>query len=632
MLGQARAVRIQFKIETTGLDMLSKQLAAMARHSSSRYGSLLLAAGLAVTSIASDASALGSSRVRASPRVEIFDGNSLLGSYLAGHVARSSRDSDNAAFYYRRALAKDPGNQDILDEAFQLELAAGNFEAARGLAREMVKRQSDNTIANVFLGLDAYKRKDYAKAAESLKIGQKSVADGEPTLRLAKLAPAWVAVAQGHADKAITSLEVPSKAAWATHFETVHRAFIADVAKNRAASDLAYRTVYEKKPPNTRIAEAFARHLAFWGDKEKAQSVLTESGADATPLGKVLLADLKAGKTPKLMVSTVDEGLAESFLGIGQVLATNNGVDAAQIYLRLALFLNPNSDIAKLELAELYGNIEQYDKSISVLDGVRNDSAFSLNAQIRKGLYLNALQKADDAVALLTKLLEKSPEEEQILQTLASMESARKKYDAAIPYYDRAIALIEAPDKKEWGLYYARGIAFERTKQWAKAEPDFKKALELDPEQGAVLNYLGYSWLDQNMNIPEAFDLIKKAVKLRPNDGYIIDSLGWGYYIQKDYEQAVKHLDKAVELRPEDPTLNDHLGDVYWRLGRKLEAKFQWNQALTLSPEPEDAVKIKKKLEVRPTAQAGPRAELPTESVTVQATAPTESEVKTGNP
>ena len=112
-----------------------------------------------------------------------------------------------------------------------------------------------------------------------------------------------------------------------------------------------------------------------------------------------------------------------------------------------------------------------------------------------------------------------------------------------------------------------------------------------------VLNYLGYSWLDQNINVPQAFDLIKKALKLKPNDGYIIDSLGWGYYIQKDYDQAVKQLNKAVELHPEDPTLNDHLGDVYWRLGRKLEAKFQWNQALTLKPEPEDAEKIKKKLE-----------------------------------
>jgi Flp pilus assembly protein TadD len=211
---------------------------------------------------------------------------------------------------------------------------------------------------------------------------------------------------------------------------------------------------------------------------------------------------------------------------------------------------------------------------------------------------------------LLKTLLDKYPADEQLLQTLATVESARKNYDAAIPYYDKAIALVPKVEKKHWGLFYARGIALERTKQWAKAEPDFKKALDLDPEQGPVLNYLGYSWLDQNMNIPEAFDLIKKAVRLRPNDGYIIDSLGWGYYIQKQYEQAVKHLDRAVELRPEDPTLNDHLGDVYWRLGRKNEAKYQWDQALTLKPEPEDAVKIKRKLDVGLPDEAGPHAEL----------------------
>ncbi|MGA7327612.1 MAG: tetratricopeptide repeat protein, partial [Rhodomicrobium sp.] len=364
------------------------------------------------------------------------------------------------------------------------------------------------------------------------------------------------------------------------------------------------------KTPNARIAEAYARHLAFWGDGKAGLSILEEADAAGTPLGKALSKELKAGKKPKLMVSNVDEGLAESFLGIGQVLAANNGLDAAQIYFRFALFLNPNSDIAKLELAELYGNIEKYAKAMSVIDKIQEGSPFRENAQIRKALYVNALQKQDDAVTLLTSLLEKDPTNQQILQTLAGIESTRKKYDAAIPYYDRAIAMLGTPEKKDWTLFYSRGIAFERTKQWAKAEPDFKKALELDPEQAAVLNYLGYSWLDQNMNIQEAFDLIKKAVKLRPNDGYIIDSLGWAYYLQKDYDQAVKHLDKAVELRPEDPTLNDHLGDVYWRLGRKLEAKFQWNQALSLNPEPEDALKIKKKLEDGLPDESGPRAAL----------------------
>ncbi len=566
---------------------------------------------------------------RPTPQVQAVDGTSLLGSYLAGHVARASRDSDSAALYYRRALAKDPDNQDILDEAFQLELASGDFVAARSLARRLIKRQQDNSIAHIFLGVDAYRRMNFEAADEHFKIAQRSSSAEEPTTKLAR---AWVAVAEGQANKAIAALKDAQKSAWATHFETVQRAFMADVARKMAIASEAYRAVYDKKAPNLRIAEAFARHLAVAGDRQQALSVLQEAGAQETPLGKVLLAELKAGKTPKLMVSNAEEGLAESFLGIGQVLAANNGVDAAQIYFRLALLLNPDSDIAKLELAELYGNVEQYNKAISVIEKIRDGSPFWINAQMRKALYLNSLQKSGDAVVLLAALLGKHPDNQPLLQTAAAIESARKSYDAAIPFYDRAIALLGTPEKKDWQLFYSRGIAFERTKQWAKAEPDFKKALELDPEQGAVLNYLGYSWLDQNMHIPEAFDLIKKAVKLRPNDGYIIDSLGWAYYMQKDYDQAVKHLDKAVELRPEDPTLNDHLGDVYWRLGRKLEAKFQWTQALTLNPEPEDAAKIKKKIEEGMQDGAAPHLELENQPSPPKTPAPEATQPQAGNP
>ncbi len=195
-------------------------------------------------------------------------------------------------------------------------------------------------------------------------------------------------------DKAIAALEDAQQGGLGDPFRNgparIHRRRRQEKGR-RSTKPIARST--EKKQPNTRIAEAFARHLAFWGDGKKRSKRLSESGADTTPLGKALLAELKAGKTPKLMVSTAEEGLAESFLGIGQVLAANNGVDAAQIYLRLALFLNPASDIAKLELAELYGNLEQYDKAISVIDGIREGSPFWINSRVRKALYLNALQK-----------------------------------------------------------------------------------------------------------------------------------------------------------------------------------------------------------------------------------------------
>ena len=143
---------------------------------------------------------------------------------------------------------------------------------------------------------------------------------------------------------------------------------MADVAKRPVLAEEAFRAVYDKQSPNLRIAEALARHLAVNGDRQQALTLLQKSGAQETPLGKSLVEELKSGKPPKLMVSDAAEGLAESFLGIGQVLSANNGVDAAQIYLRLALMLNPSSDIAKLELAELYGNVEHFGKAIAVID------------------------------------------------------------------------------------------------------------------------------------------------------------------------------------------------------------------------------------------------------------------------
>jgi tetratricopeptide (TPR) repeat protein len=123
-----------------------------------------------------------------------------------------------------------------------------------------------------------------------------------------------------------------------------------------------------------------------------------------------------------------------------------------------------------------------------------------------------------------------------------------------------------------------------------------KKALDLLPDQPNVLNYLGYSWIDQGVNLDDGMKMIKRAVEQRPDDGYIVDSLGWAYFRIGNYDDAMKNLERAVELRPEDPTINDHLGDAYWRVGRKLEAKFQWAHARDLKPEPDDLPKIEEKI------------------------------------
>ena len=173
----------------------------------------------------------------------------------------------------------------------------------------------------------------------------------------------------------------------------------------------------------------------------------------------------------------------------------------------------------------------------------------------------------------------------------------QKRYDEAVDYYTRAIALIDRPEEKHWTFYYSRGTCYERVKKLSLAETDLQKALQLSPNQALTLNYLGYTWIDHNRNLQQGLGLIKKAVSLKPDDGYIVSSLGWAFYRLGNFKEAVKHLERAVELRPEDATLNDHLGDAYWRVKREREARFQWDQALSLKPEPDEVDKIRRKLE-----------------------------------
>ena len=176
--------------------------------------------------------------------------------------------------------------------------------------------------------------------------------------------------------------------------------------------------------------------------------------------------------------------------------------------------------------------------------------------------------------------------------------------------FARASHTHAEPEKPNWLIFYFRGICYERSKQWPKAEADLKKALELFPDQPHVLNYLGYSWVDQGINLDEGMRMITRAVEQRADDGYIVDSLGWAYYRLGNYEEAVKHLERAVELKPEDPTINDHLGDAYWKVGRVLEARFQWSHARDLKPEPEDLAEDRAEAEIRP-ADDAPRRPRP---------------------
>ncbi len=409
---------------------------------------------------------------------------------------------------------------------------------------------------------------------------------------------AWTFAAEGKTKSALHLVKPTGQAQWTKYYKRYHRALIADLGSDRKTALAEFRQIFNSDPKTLRVALAYARHAAASRNLRLAKQVLDKhiSRAGPHPESVALMDIINSGRQPGRLIATPAAGLAEVFYGLGDALTSEGGVDIGTIYLQFAIKLRPDFPLAYASLAHVYEQNEKYDHAIETYSRIPEASPLWARVQIRKAFDLNSLDRVDESRKLLMGLLGTQKEKVQTLDALGRIMRARKQYEEAVRYYSQAISLLKTSDKDNWNYYYARGVCYERLNQWDKAEADLQKALQLDPDQPLTLNYLGYSWVDQNKHLKRAMAYIRKAVKLKPNDGYFVDSLGWAHYRLGEYKPAVKYLEKATELRPDDSVINDHLGDAFWRVGRRLEARFQWSQALTLNPEPEAVINIKKKL------------------------------------
>jgi tetratricopeptide (TPR) repeat protein len=519
---------------------------------------------------------------------------SASGSYLAARHAGQQRDGAAAAAYYRAALKRDPSNGELLDRAFLSFLVDGDVDEAVKFAERVAQADKSDRVARLVLGVNSLKRKQYVSARRDLAQSIR----GPITDLTATLLSAWGNLGVNDSKGAIAAIDHLAGPEWYAIFKDLHAGLIYDVAGNQKEAGKRLERAYKLDSTALRVVQAYGSWVSRNRSPKEALTVFEtfEKALPRHPLVVEAMDKLKAGEKLPPLVANVQAGAAEALYGLGASLGRRGGEDLGLVYLQLSLFLSPNHPLALLSLADLYEALKKPELAIKIYDRVPTNSPLHRNAAIQMAANLDSLDRADEAQKHLEALIKQNPDDLETVMALGNVLRGHKKFAECANVYSKGASAIQKPEKSNWVVFYFRGICYERSKQWAKAEADLTKALELFPDQPHVLNYLGYSWIDQGIKLDEGMEMIKKAVQQRPDDGYIVDSLGWAYYRVGNYEEATKQLERAIELKPEDPTINDHLGDAYWRVGRVLEARFQWAHARDLKPDAEDLPKIEEKL------------------------------------
>ncbi len=546
-------------------------------------------------SLKSMSSALALSLLLAAPAIA----ESASGSYLAGRQAARQNDYVAAADYFTRALARQPQNASLMEDAIVSNLALGRLMRALPLAQTLESRDQRSQAAHMVLTADLLQREDFAayldRDTETRGVGP--LVDG--------LLAAWALIGTDQSEEGLARFDEIGGQPGVQGFAMYHKALALSLIGDLEGAEEIFASRGGGGMVITRRgATARAEILSQLDRNDDALISLQEAFGTATdPELAHLIKRLEGGEKLSLShITSAREGAAEVFYSLAGALRSDAGPEYTLLYARIAQYLRPDHVDALLMNAELLEELGQYDLAVSAYKGVAPDHPAFHAAELGRVAAYREAGKPDAAIEVLEQLGKRFPSLVNVHSTLGDIFRQQDQFDEAVGAYDRAIELSDPERRGLWFIYYARAISHERQGTWPNAEADFRKALELNPGQPQVLNYLGYSLVEKRTKLDEALKMIEQAVEASPESGYIVDSLGWVLYRMGRYNEAVTHMERAVELMAVDPVVNDHLGDVYWAVGRIREAEFQWSRALSFvdADDPGDAEpdRIRRKLEV----------------------------------
>ena len=518
------------------------------------------------------------------------------GGYLAGRHALSTKDFDAASTYLSRAIEDDIENPELLNGLISVQVSLGDIGAAKSSSDNLDFLGVQTQLSNMVKIAIQLRNRDFDNAKQQIENEQ-----GINPL-LDKIVTGWAFADQGNFEDAETIFDEIGKGSSLAQFSQMQKASML-AAYGRYES--ALNTIENLEKNSNRISidtRALKVQLLLKLDnKEEATEYFSKIFGDGVNSDAAYLR-MQVEDHPNAYAIeeslSLEAGIAYAFYAIADILKDDADPNTALLYVRLAQYLNENSQKAILLAADLLEQMGQYDLAVAEYAKISPSSSYFLSSELGRVGALRDGGKTEAALEVLYYLSREFSDSGIVHNSLGDFLRREERYSEAKIAYDRAVDIYRENNNVSWVVLYARGITHERLQEWDKAEADFRNALTINPDQANVLNYLGYSLIDRGEKLDEAMTMIEKAVSLQPESGYIVDSLAWGLFKLGKYETAIPHMEKAAELMPVDPIVTDHLGDLYWAVGRQLEAKFQWRRALSFDPELKDATRIREKLRI----------------------------------
>ena len=494
--------------------------------------------------------------------------------YLSSRFAEVSGDNENGIKFTKELLVKDPENKELNYRLYLMLVAAGDIEGATELAKKVVlykiSEDGNEFSPELLLLVNEIKLGNYKKARQYLSTINKN---GFNSL-LVPLLDAWIKLANNEVKTPFDEKDIIPNSKAILSYAYLHAGYINEIAGFPEVANKQYEAATKDTLiGGFRPAEALANYYDRRNLTDKKHKFIDDYVAEH---GESLF----ASKYEKPLVTNVSEGVAESFYTIANIFHGVRSIDDEIITIKIAIFLRPDFPAARFLLANAYELKSAYLQAISAYQNIDNTSPYFYRGRISSAYDENELGQKNKALNELDKIAEERPNEIMALLAKGDILRINGNYKEAIVAYSLAEKHINIAQKQHWIVYFSRGVCYEQIGDYDKFEKDLKEALELSPNEADALNYLGYSWLTRHKNDAEAKKLIEQAYDIKPEDAHIIDSMGYALYNDGNFESAVEYFEQALERIPDDPTTNEHLGDGYWQLGRKVEARTQWQRAI----------------------------------------------------